>query len=76
MDSVRESPCQATEIFFLKFYLFIHFGCSPWGGKELDTTGGLNYYWALSSWSRWGLLFVAMLGFLIAVASLVAEDVL
>ena len=53
----------SIEFFFINlFYLFI-FGC----------IGSLLMHMALSSCGKWGLLFVAVCGLLIAVASLVAE---
>ena len=62
----RKSAAYSTFIlfyYFLKFiYLFI-LGC----------LGLCCYTWAFSSCDEWGLLFVAVRGLLIAVASLVAE---
>ena len=57
-----------TFFFFLKYiYLFI-FGCI---GSSL--LGLRCCAWAFSSCSERGILFIAVLGLLIAVASLVAE---
>ena len=57
-------------IFFLKIYLFIYFIISFWPCWVFVAVQGL----CLDAVSRgWGLLFVAALGLLILVASLVVE---
>ena len=55
---------KSNDIYYY-FYLFIYF--------FLAASGLRCCAWAFSSCGKWGLLFNAVHGFLIAVASLVAE---
>ena len=62
------------QLFLFFFFFFKHTSFYSFIFKDLFLAAlGLSCVWAFSSWVTWGLLFVAVHGLLIIIASLVAE---